>query len=152
MHFWKTIKSEKKSKRLQFYVIWPCTTNDGSFFLVLRAMITMLYMLNQIHSKFNRVGMHHRLQSDTDKWRPLLLYKFWTWFAAKPLRFWPRKKNFPLEFTLEQENWKVAVGARYSHYRALIEIFWLFIVLAIIFDATFNVHEKLWHSQLFVYL
>ena len=34
-------------------------TNDGSFFPVLRAMITMLFMLNQIHSKFNRViGMH----------------------------------------------------------------------------------------------
>ena len=35
---------------------------------------------------------YHRLQSDTDKWRPLLVDKFWTWFAAKPLRFWPLKK------------------------------------------------------------
>ena len=30
-------------------------TNDGSFFPVLRAMITMLFMPNQIPSKFKRV-------------------------------------------------------------------------------------------------
>ena len=40
----------------------------------------------------------HRLQSDTDKWRPLLVDKFRTWFADTPLRFWPRKKN-PLELS-----------------------------------------------------
>ena len=47
-----------------------------------------------------------------------------------------------------QKWWSVLLN-RYSQYRSIIEIFWHFMMLTIIFEAIFNMHEKLHWSQYF---
>ena len=45
-----------------------------------------------------------KTQSSADRWLPLYDGQIWTWFLAKPLIFWPRKK-----IILELSNWATFV-------------------------------------------